>query len=63
MKINELRQKTGNELQMLLKENRAKLHQLKFDLVSRKLKNTNQLKIVRREIARILTITRQEKKI
>jgi large subunit ribosomal protein L29 len=56
MKAKELRQKTENELKMILKESREKMRQLRFDLASKKLKNTNELKIIKRQIAQILTI-------
>ena len=56
IKAKELRQKSSNELQMMLKENREKLRQLKFDLASKKLKNINELKFLKRQIAQILTI-------
>jgi large subunit ribosomal protein L29 len=67
MKIKELRQKTEKELKDILAENRTKLGKLKFDLASKKLKNVSEIKELRREIARILTIlnkkdeTREEK--
>ena len=56
MKIKELRQKTEKELKDLLSENRFKIGQFKFDLVSKKIKNIGQLKELRKDIARILTI-------
>jgi len=56
MKIKELRQKTDKELKELLINNRKKLGQLKFDLASKKLKNVNELKELRKDIARIITI-------
>jgi len=63
MKVKELKQKTTSELQLLLKEDRAKLQQLRFDLASKKLKNINELRFIKREIARILTIFKKEEKI
>lgn len=56
MKIKELRQKTEKELNDLLNENRFKLGQFRFDLASKKIKNVGQIKELRRDIARILTI-------
>jgi len=61
MKIKELNQKTEKELKDLLIESRHKLGQLKFDLASKKLKNVKQIKELRRDIARILTILNKEK--
>ena len=56
MKIKELRQKTAKELEDLLAESRQRLGQLKFDLASKKLKNIREIRNLRRQIARILTI-------
>lgn len=58
MKTKELRQKTEKELKDLLSENRHRLGQLKFDLASKKLKNIREIRELRRDIARILTILR-----
>lgn len=56
IKVKELRQKPSSELKMMLKENREKLRQLKFDLASKKLKNVNELKFIKRQVAQILSI-------
>ena len=56
MKAKELKQKPRQELEMMLKEGREKLRQLKFDLASKKLKNTNEIGLIKKQIARILTI-------
>jgi large subunit ribosomal protein L29 len=61
MKIKELRRKTTKELEELLKENRHKLGQLKFDLAAKKLKNIREIRGLRREIAQILTVLNKEK--
>lgn len=58
MKAKELRQKTKKELENLLAENRAKLQRLKFDLAAKKLKNSSQIKLLKKDIARILTVIR-----
>ena len=60
MKIKELRQKNKKELSDLLNENKDKLGRLKFDLSSKKLKNVNQIKEIKKDIARILTILKEE---
>ncbi len=62
MKAKELKQKPRQELEMMLKEGREKLRQLKFDLASKKLKNTNEIKFIKRQIAQILTILKEEQK-
>lgn len=56
MKITELRQKTKLELQKLLQDSREKLRQLRFDLASGKIKNVRQIRELKKEIARILTL-------
>jgi large subunit ribosomal protein L29 len=56
IKIKELRQKPASELQIIVKQNREKLRQLKFDAASKKLKNVNEIKFIKRQIAQILTI-------
>lgn len=60
MKIKDLRQKTEKELQDLLAENRKRLGQLKFDLASKKLKNSREIRWLRRDIARILTLLKEQ---
>ncbi|MEA2113710.1 MAG: 50S ribosomal protein L29 [Patescibacteria group bacterium] len=60
MKIKELRQKTEKELKDLLSENRLKLGRFKFDLASKKIKGVGQIKELRKDIARILTISKQK---
>lgn len=56
MKINELRQKSQNELQKILAESHEKLRQLRFDLSSGKVKNVREIRKIKKDIARTLTI-------
>lgn len=58
MKASELRQKSKSELQRLLRELREKLRQFRFDLVSGKVKNVREIRQIKKDIARILTILR-----
>lgn len=60
MKIQELRKKSKSEIEQLLKENREKLRQLRFDLAFNRLKNVREIRKVKKEIARILTINNQQ---
>jgi len=60
-KAKELRQKTENELKMILRENREKIRALRFDLASKKLKNVHELGLARKQIAQILTILNSQK--
>lgn len=59
MKVKELRQKSKDDLGKILKENREKLRQLRFDLASGKVKNIKEVGILKKEIARILTILKE----
>jgi len=59
IKIKELRQKTPQELEMLLRENREKIRQFQFDLANKKVKNTSEIKFVKKQIAQILTILKK----
>ena len=56
MKASELRQKSKSELQKLLQDNREKLRQLRFDLAAGKVKNVREVRKIKKDIARILTI-------
>jgi ribosomal protein L29 len=44
------------ELQKLLKDDREKLQQLQFDLAAGKVKNVREIRRLKKEIARILTL-------
>ena len=61
MKISEFKQKSKKELQKLLQNNRDKLRQLRFDLASGKVKNVREIRQIKKDIARILTILCQKK--
>lgn len=56
MKIQELKQKSKDELGKLLQDSRERLRQLKFDLASGKVKNIKEIREIKKDIARILTI-------
>jgi len=60
MKISELHQKTKTELQKLLQDNRERLRQLRFDLAAGKVKNVREIRKIKKDIARILTILCQK---
>ena len=59
MKTAELKKRKKEELQKQLRDDRAKLQQLRFDLPSGKVKNVREIRQTRKEIAQILTILRQ----
>jgi large subunit ribosomal protein L29 len=56
MKIQEIRSKSKKELQRLLEEKREKLRSLKLDLAAGKVKNVREIREIKKDIARILTI-------
>ena len=60
MKIEELRQKSESELKNLLAEKRERLRVLRFDLASGKVKNVREIRQIKKDIARILTILKPE---
>ncbi len=59
MKFQDLKQKPKDEIEKLLKDLREKLRQLRFDLVSGKIKNVKEIREIKKDIARILTFLRQ----
>lgn len=58
-KIQELKNKSIEELQRLLGENYEKLRNLRFNLASNKLKNVREISETKKTIARILTFIHQ----
>ena len=56
MKIIELKQKNKEELQRILTEDRERLRVLRFDLAAGKVKNVREIRKIRKDIARILTL-------
>ena len=58
MKTLELKQKPKPELQKLLIDSQERLRSLKFDLASGKVKNVREIRELKKNIARILTLLR-----
>lgn len=56
MKIAELKQKSKEELAVLLREKKARVDELKYLLRQRKVKNVREVGDVKKDIARILTL-------
>ncbi len=56
MKITELRQKSKEELEALLKENHKRVDDLRFALSQGKQKNVKEVAGVRKDNARIMTL-------
>jgi len=60
MKIQTLRKKTESDLNKLLGKSREHLRKLRFDSVNDKLSNYSEIKKIKKEIAKILTILNQK---
>ena len=55
-RLDELRKRTKEELKKILKDNREKLRQLRFDLAAGKVKNVREIRRIKKEVSQILTI-------
>lgn len=55
MKPAEIRELSAEELQTKLKEARAELFNLRFQMATSQLDNTSRVKLVKKDIARLLT--------
>jgi len=62
MEIKELRLKEITELNQLLKDNRKKLDDLKFKIKQGQLKNIREIRLIKKDIAKILTVIREKNK-
>jgi large subunit ribosomal protein L29 len=63
MKIADLRQKTKTELERFLQEGRERLRVLQFDLVAGKVKNVREVRQIKKDIAKTLTLLKEKEKI
>jgi large subunit ribosomal protein L29 len=61
-KIKELREKTESELDNLLKDKREALRRFRFEIAHGKVKNTKEAREIKKDIARIFTLLKKEKK-
>lgn len=61
MKMNELRKKDASELIKTMAELRKKMADIRFRFAANQLKNTSETGSIRKEIARISTILRENK--
>ena len=60
MKMKELREKTMGEREKLRLELEKKERELRFSIVGRETKNHREIRVVKKDIARILTLEREE---
>ena len=56
MKLEEIKEKTKEELDKMLKDERENLRKLRFNLASGKVKNVREIRKVKKDIARVLTL-------
>ena len=61
LKAKELKTKTKDDLKKILQEERIKLRDLNFKMAGSQIKNFNEFRIVRRNIAVLLTVLRELK--
>jgi len=59
-KIKDLRDKNSGELKKLLDEKRETVRKLRFDISAKQIKNTKDLRNNKRDIARILTLIKEQ---
>ena len=59
MNIKEIKEKSDRQLLAMIRENSEKLKKLRFSLSSRQLKNYNEVRSVKKTIARIKTVLRE----
>ncbi|MEI6288287.1 MAG: 50S ribosomal protein L29 [bacterium] len=62
MNTKELKQKALAELQHLLMEARKKLDDLTFKLAQKQLKNLREIRIAKKDIAKLLTVIKEKSK-
>ena len=58
MKMNELRRKSREELAALLVQRRERIGALRFLLQQKKVKNVKEVALLKKDVARILTLLR-----
>ncbi len=61
MKIKELREKTESELNSLLKDKKEALRRFRFEMAHGKVKNTKEAREIKKDIARIITLSKKPK--
>lgn len=59
MKIAQIREMKKNELEKFVEEKKALAVKLRFDIAGKQIKNNQQYKKVRQEVARALTVLKQ----
>ena len=62
MKVNEIRELSGTELETTLADLKKELFNLRFQNATNQLSNTSRITLVRKNIARIQTVLTQKEK-
>lgn len=64
MKIKEIEKKSEKEIKQLLQEKRERLRQINFSITTGKVKNVREIRLIKKDIARLLTVidSKKEKK-
>ncbi|MCX7800880.1 MAG: 50S ribosomal protein L29 [Fimbriimonadales bacterium] len=62
LKAKDLREKSVPELEEMVRQQRANLHKARRDLVFRQTSDTASIKVMRHNIARLLTIINEKKR-
>lgn len=60
MKIKELKEKNTAELKKLLTEKEENIRKFRFELATKQVKGTRQIRGEKRDVARIMTLIRKE---
>lgn len=60
MKMKELREKSSGEREKLILDLRKKERELRFSIASRETKDHREVRVVKKDIARVLTLAREE---
>lgn len=59
--MSEIRQKSEKELEEILKRKRERLRELRFELAAGKVKSIKEIRIIKKDIARILTFLAEQR--
>ncbi len=59
MELQEVRAKSAVELEKMLVEQREKLRELRFRVARRELKNIRDIRKIKKEVARVLTVAKE----
>lgn len=60
MKMKELREQSSGEREKLLLELRKKARELRFSIAGRETKNHREVRVAKKDVARVLTLVREE---